>query len=342
MLKQVGIGIIGAGRIADIMATAYSLIGEVSLVAVADVVRKAAEGIAGRFSIKNVFEDYSDLLAQPEVDAVLICAPTFLHKEIALAAARAGKHVFCQKPLALTVADCESINRAAENAGVILQAGFMLRFTPPFREVKEILESGEIGGLIALRSSVFGWEPSADWFYDPEKGGGVLIDTIIHTFDLFRWYGGDITTLFASGGAYVLDGARKHGTPDNIMCSLRFQSGAMGDIYGSWTSGYGDKTLEVYGTNGSVWIDLVGKQGGHVFVKNSVKGRPQTGWRNLNLVWKFGYEREARHFTNTILGRAQPEATGRDAIEAQRLAVLADQSIRTGELARVSRQETNQ
>jgi predicted dehydrogenase len=77
MLKQVGIGIIGAGRIADVMATAYSSIGEVSLVAVADIVRRAAEGTASRFSIKNVFEDYSDLLAQPEVDAVLICAPTF-------------------------------------------------------------------------------------------------------------------------------------------------------------------------------------------------------------------------------------------------------------------------
>ena len=138
-MKEVRIGIIGAGRIAEVMAAAYSLIAEVRLVAVADIVVSAADRMAQRFSIKQVFQDYGDLLAQAEANAVLICAPTFLHKEMALASVQAGKHVFCQKPLALTVADCECVSQAAEEAGVILQTGFMLRFTPPFREVKEIL-----------------------------------------------------------------------------------------------------------------------------------------------------------------------------------------------------------
>jgi myo-inositol 2-dehydrogenase/D-chiro-inositol 1-dehydrogenase len=335
-MNRVRIGIIGAGRIGNVMANAYQSVPEAELVAVADVVRPVAETFAKKFDISAVFESYADLLKSGNVDAVVVCAPTFLHEEISIAAAKAGKHIFCQKPMALTVEACEAITAAAEEAKVTLQTGFMLRFTPPFADVKEAISSGEIGTLIALRSSVFGWEPSADWFYDPAKGGGVLIDTIIHTLDLFRWYAGEVETLFASGGAYVLEGAKRHGTPDNIMCSLRFRNGAMGDLYGSWTTGFGDKTLEVYGTNGSVFVDLVGKQGGHIFIRKHMPGysRPQ-GWSNLGILWKYGYLGEAHHFIKSVLGKVEPQATGRDAIEAQRLAILADQSIRTGELARI-------
>jgi myo-inositol 2-dehydrogenase/D-chiro-inositol 1-dehydrogenase len=334
-MDRIGIGIIGAGRISHVMSAAYARLSQARLVAVADVAPGAAENLAVKFDIPLTFERYEDLLACSEVDAVLICTPTFLHEEIAVAAAKARKHIFCQKPMALTVEACEAIDFAATDAGVVLQAGFMVRFTPPFADVKEAIESGEIGRLIAIRSSVFGWEPSAEWFYDPLKGGGVLIDTIIHTMDLFRWYAGEVDVLFASGGAYVLEGAKKYGTPDNIMCSMRFRSGAMGDIFGSWTTGFGDKTLEVYGTQGSILVDLVGKQGGHFFIKKRSPGgaRPE-GWSNLGLLWKYGYQGEAEQFVNTILGRAQPQATGRDAIEAQRLAIMAGHSIRTGELVR--------
>ena len=336
-MNRVRIGIIGAGRIANVMANAYKRVPEAELIAVADVLRPLAEIFAKKFEIPQVFERYSDLLDSGEVDAVLICAPTFVHEEIAIAAAQAGKHIFCQKPMALTIEACEAINAAAEKAGVTLQTGFMLRFTPPFVDIKEAIVSGEIGSLIAIRSSVFGWEPSADWFYDPKKGGGVLIDTIIHTLDLFRWYAGAVETLFASGGAYVLEGAKRHGTPDNIMCSFRFRNGAMGDLYGSWTTGFGDKTLEVYGTNASIFVDLVGKQGGHIFIRKRItEGSRPEGWSNLGILWKYGYLGEAQHFVDTVLGKAEPQATGRDAIEAQRLAILADHSIRTGQLAHVS------
>jgi myo-inositol 2-dehydrogenase / D-chiro-inositol 1-dehydrogenase len=338
-MNRVRIGIIGAGRIANVMANAYQSVPEAELTAVADVIRVVAESFAKKFNIPAVFEDYNDLLSSGIVDAVVICAPTFLHEEVAIASAKAGKHIFCQKPMALTVEACEAITAAAEQAGVKLQTGFMLRFTPPFTDVKVAISSGEIGNLIAIRSSVFGWEPSADWFYDPAKGGGILIDTIIHTLDLFRWYAGEVETLFASGGAFILEGAKRHGTPDNIMCSFRFRNGAMGDLYGSWTTGFGDKTLEVYGTNGSIFVDLVGKQAGHIFIRKRTteSSRPE-GWSNLGILWRFGYLAEAQHFVNTVLGKAEPQATGWDAIEAQRLAIIADQSIRSGELAHIPAQ----
>ena len=134
-MEKIGIGIIGAGRISHVMSPAYAKLGQARLAAVADVVPGAAEKLAGKFDIPLTFERYEELLARPEVDAVLICTPTFLHEEIAIAAAKARKHIFCQKPMALTVEACEAIDRAARDAGVVLQAGFMVRFTPPFADV---------------------------------------------------------------------------------------------------------------------------------------------------------------------------------------------------------------
>jgi len=332
-MNQVRIGIIGAGRISHVMCAAHAQVPESKLQGVFDIVGEAAERLARKFDIPCRYDSYQEMLASDEIDAVLVCTPTFLHEQIVVDAAQAGKHVFCQKPMALTLEQCERMNRAAEENGVILQVGFMIRFTPPFVEVKERLDSGEIGDVIAIRSAVFGWEPTAEWFYDPNKGGGLLIDTIIHTFDLYRWYAGEVATVYADGGAYVFDGARKHGTPDNVMCALKFRSGAMGSIYGSWSSGYGDKTLEIYGTEGSFFIDLMQAQGGRAFVKKNAQS-PQAGggWNNLGVLWKFGYQQEARHFTHSILGRVEPQATGQDAVEAQKLAMLADLSIRTSKL----------
>ncbi|MCD9026142.1 Gfo/Idh/MocA family protein [Cohnella silvisoli] len=335
-MNQIRIGIIGAGRISHVMAQAHSQVPETKLHGVFDVVRASSEFLARKFDIPHVFDSYEAMLASEEIDAVLVCTPTFLHEQIVIDAANAGKHIFCQKPMALTLEQCERMNEAATHNGVILQVGFMIRFTPPFVEVKERLDSGEIGDVIAIRSAVFGWEPTADWFYDPAQGGGILIDTIIHTFDLYRWYAGEVETIYADGGAYVFEGARKHGTPDNIMCSLKFKNGAMGSIYGSWSSGYGDKTLEIYGTKGSFFIDLMEAQGGRAFIKkNNENPSPAEGWNNLGVLWKFGYQQEARHFTHSILGRVEPSATGTDAVEAQKLAMLADRSMRSSQPLKV-------
>jgi predicted dehydrogenase len=252
-----------------------------------------------------------------------------------IAAARAGKHVFCQKPMALTLEDCDAMVATAHEAGVVLQIGFMLRFTPPFSDAKRWIDEGEIGDVIGLTSSLFGWIPSADWFYDPKVGGGILIDTLSHTFDLFRWYNGDFATVYASGGAFVLDGAKRFGTADNVMAHLRFTNGSMGNLYGSWTSGYGDLTVHVYGTNGTIAIDLLEKQGGSLYIRDKRVGsaRPQ-GWSNTGVLWRFGYQGEARHFIDTLTGKATPMPTGEDGREVMRALFLADESMRSGQIMR--------
>ncbi|MFD9901633.1 Gfo/Idh/MocA family protein [Mesorhizobium sp. NPDC059025] len=335
-MEQVTLGVIGAGRIAHVMCDAYAELPQAKLLAVTDVNRAAADTVKSKYGMEKVYATYEELLADDAIHAVVICTPTPTHAAITIKAAEAGKHIFCQKPMALTLEDCDAMVAAVKNAGVVLQIGFMLRFTPPFGEAKKWLDEGEIGDVVGITSSLFGWVPSADWFYDPKIGGGVLIDSLSHTFDLFRWYNGDFATVYASGGAFVLDGAKRYGTADNVMAHFRFRNGTIGNLYGSWTSGYGDLTVQVYGTNGTISIDLMEKQGGSFYIRNrrNESSRPQ-GWSNMGILWKYGYQGEARHFINTLLGKAKPMPTGEEGREAIRALLLASKSMRTGKIMKL-------
>ena len=169
MGEEVRIGLIGAGRIGRVHAQAYRQVSGGRLVAVADVIKPAAEKLAQEYGLES-YQDYRDILVRPDIDAVLIATPNWLHAETAIAAARAGKHIFCQKPIALTLEDADAMIAGGNEAGVVLQVGFMLRFTPPMPDVKELVASGALGDVISIRAAVFGWEPSAEWFYLKERG----------------------------------------------------------------------------------------------------------------------------------------------------------------------------
>src|SRR5207245_1815271 len=146
-----------------------------------------ADELARDFGLE-VVADYGEMLAREDIDAVLIATPNWLHAEMTREALAAGKHVFCQKPMALTIDEADRVVEAAKASAGVLQFGFMLRFTPPFPEIKRMIESGAIGEVIATRAAVFGWEPSADWFYDKAMGGGVILDTMIRFADLVWAY----------------------------------------------------------------------------------------------------------------------------------------------------------
>jgi len=277
MAETIRIGLIGAGRIARVHANAYKTVSGGSLVACADVVRSAAESLGQEYGM-DVYPDYRELLDRPDVDGVILATPNGLHAEQMIAAARAGKHVFCQKPIALTLEDADRMIEVARETGIVFQTGFMLRFTPPIPRVYELIESGALGDIIAIRGAVFGWEPSSEWFYMKDQGGGVILDTLIHFADLARWLGGDVEQVYADGGAYVLDGAKKHHSPDNASVMLRHTNGAVTSLYVTWTSGYGNFFFEVYGSKGSVSVNLLEKQGSTVFLKTASTSTP-AGWR---------------------------------------------------------------
>src|SRR5258707_2885582 len=152
MSDQVRIGLIGAGRIARVHANAYQTVAGGKLVACTDVVKESAQALAHDFGLE-VAADYHELLARKDVDAVIIATPNGVHPEQMIAAAEAGKHVFCQKPIALNLADADRMIAVAKETDITFQVGFMLRFTPPIPRIHEIVESGTIGEVIAIRGA---------------------------------------------------------------------------------------------------------------------------------------------------------------------------------------------
>lgn len=323
--ETVRVGLVGAGRIAQVHAAAYQRIARGKIVSVTDPILAAAERMSSEFgySLSPTFED---ILTDDSIDAVLLATPNFLHAEQTIHALEAGKHVFCQKPIALTLEDADRVVAAAKGSDRILQFGFMLRFTPPIPQLRARLESAELGPLIAAQAAVFGWEPSNDWFYDPKNGGGVILDTLVHFGDLVLWLFGPAERVTTEGGAYKLDGAKKFGSPDNAVVTIRHESGVVSSLYVSWTAGRGNFTLDVYGNDGSASVNLV-HQALNLHIAD--KTRAETGWQYPDLLWDYGYAGEQQYFVDRVLGRTDGSraASATEARNALELMLAAQQSL---------------
>src|SRR5579862_3269077 len=245
MNQPLRIGIVGSGRIARVHAKAYGSVARGALVACTDVNPDAAKSLGKDFNLKT-FADEKAMFAAKDIDAVLIATPNALHCEQTIAALEAGKHVFCQKPIAMTMEEADRIVVAAEkHPKQILQYGFMVRFTPPMPALRARVAGGEIGNPIVSRAAIFGWEPSAPWFYDPKMGGGVILDTMVHFADLLLWLFGPVDYVHADGGPYVLAGAKQYGSADNAVVTIRHKNGVLSSMYVTWTAGHGNFTFEV-------------------------------------------------------------------------------------------------
>ena len=326
--REVEVALVGAGRIARVHAEAYRSVARGRLVACTDPVAEAAQGLARDYDLA-VAPDLDALLADPDVDALLIASPNAVHADQVVRALAAGKHVFCQKPIALTLADADRVVAAATGTDRVVQFGFMLRFTPPVPQLRARLAGGELGSPVTAQAAVFGWEPSADWFYDPASGGGVILDTLVHFADLMLALLGPAQRVHTEGGAYLLDGARRYGSPDNAVVTVRHASGAVSSMYVSWTAGHGNFTLDVYGTAGRASIDLVHQQAMNLYRRPADPPRRGDGWAYPDLVWRYGYGDEQQYFVDRVLGRADGSlaATPQEAREALRLVLAAQQSL---------------
>jgi myo-inositol 2-dehydrogenase / D-chiro-inositol 1-dehydrogenase len=335
MSGLVRVGVIGAGRIARTHADAYKSVARGSLVACTDVIPQAAEAFGAENDLR-VFASTEELLKSPEIDAVIIATPNSLHAEQTIAALRAGKHIFCQKPISMTMDEADAvIDEAEQHKSRILQYGFMLRFTPPISAVYHRLKSGDLGSPIVSRSAIFGWEPSAKWFYDPKLGGGVILDTMVHFADLLLWMFGPVEYIHADGGPYVLEGAREYGTADNAMVTVKHKSGVISHQYVTWTAGHGNFTFEIYGSQGEASVDLVRSQASAEFIKP--RPADSGGWRFPDLVWKYGYGGEQQHFVDRILALPVDPHAAADVYagrEALALVLDAQRALDTKEIVR--------
>jgi myo-inositol 2-dehydrogenase / D-chiro-inositol 1-dehydrogenase len=247
------LGLIGAGKIARVHAANAAALEGVRLVAVADVVPEAARALADEIGADAL--DTESLLSRDDVEAVLVTTPPDTHVDVIVAAAEAGKHVFCEKPLAHYVAEARRALEACEGAGVLLQIGYNRRFDPSFRAVSEQVHSGQIGTPWLLRISSRDPEPPPAAYLP--LSGGLFLDTTSHDFDLARYVlGSEITHVAVLAASLVDPNAAELGDVDTAVLSLRFANGAFGAIDNCRRSPYGyDQRLEVHGSDGLARAD---------------------------------------------------------------------------------------
>ena len=252
-IPKVRVGVIGTGRIGTLHIEHIAQdIPEAELVALCSLDRPSMDTLAKRFNVAQTTNDYTELLADPQIDAVLVTSATNTHVEISQAAAKAGKHIFCEKPIALDLEQIDETLAIVEKAGVKFQVGFNRRFDASFMRVHEAVASGEIGDPHIMR--ITSRDPAPPPIAYIKVSGGIFLDMTIHDFDMARYLIGDeVEKIYATGGVRVDPQIGAAGDIDTAVITLQFQNGVIATIDNSREAVYGyDQRVEVFGSKGMV------------------------------------------------------------------------------------------
>ncbi|NKN37226.1 Gfo/Idh/MocA family oxidoreductase [Agrobacterium sp. a22-2] len=320
-------GLIGASTIAKewVIGAIRATGGEVVSVMSTSAERGAAYARENR--IARSFTSGAELLADPDIDAVYISTTNELHCEQAIAAARAGKHVLCEKPLALTLSDAHAMIKAAQDAGVVLGTNHHLRNAASHRAMRDVIAEGKIGKPLAARvfhavslpPHLQGWRLER-----PDAGGGVILDITVHDADTLRFVLGDnpveVTAFSQSAGM------GRSGLEDGVMGVIRFQSGLIAQFHDAFTVKYAETGFEVHGSEGSLIARNVMTQKpiGSVTLRNG-EGERDVPLQATNL-----YETALKNFHAAIAGTGHVSASGEDGVWSLATGLAAAQSAATG------------
>ena len=253
MNRRLRFGLIGAGRIGPVHAETLAFRApQAQLAAVADLNQAAALAVAARCNVPRILSSGAEIIADPEIDAVAICAPTDTHADLIVAASQARKHIFCEKPISLSLSEIDRSLAAVQAAGVKLQVGFNRRFDSNFLRVRQAVASGEIGtpNLFHIVSR----DPYPPPLSYLRPSGGIFLDMMVHDFDMARFLMGDeVDEVFAAGAVMVDPGFAAEDDFDTAVVLLRFRGGAIGTIDNSRKSTFGyDQRVEILGSKGKI------------------------------------------------------------------------------------------
>jgi myo-inositol 2-dehydrogenase/D-chiro-inositol 1-dehydrogenase len=336
MRTPVRVGLIGAGRIGTWHARSLALrVPRAELTAVADPVPGAAEKVTGTYGGRPC-TDVRTMLDADDVDAVVIASTARAHTELVVAAATAGKPVFCEKPMAFSLADADRAIEAARTAGVPLQVGFNRRFAAGFREAHDVVAAGGIGTVQLLRSLTR--DPG---LADP---GGVppwtiFRETLIHDFDALLWFAAAAgatkpVEVYAVADALVAPDFKDGGLLDTSIVTIRFDNGAIATAEASFCAAYGyDVRAEVFGSAGMV---TAGEQASTSMRHYTAEGLGARTVRGDTALFGDAYTAELTHFVDCVRTGATPAVTGADARAALGVAVASITSVEENRPVRLS------
>ena len=330
MRKKVKVCLIGCGRAGMIHAKNYC--GNVEngqIIALCDPFEQSLKAAAEQIDVPYTYSDYKEVMKNPEIDAVIVVTPTGLHKEIVLAAAAAGKHIFCEKPMADTREECDEMIEACEKAGVKLQIGFMRRFDKSFRRAKEMVETGAIGAVTMVKSNTYGPSQPQEWMYDVYKSMGPIAEVNSHDFDTVRWYAGsEVKSVYAIGHNFRSPekAAEYPDWFDTCSTTLEFENGIIGVVTGAQYVQYGyDSRAEILGTTGIVKTGTQTTNSAEMVTSNKeIHMDSRDSWKTL---FKDAYVAEDQAFVDCILNDTEPYVTGHDGKMALVLANAAFRSL---------------
>ncbi len=320
-MQDVGVGLVGSGFVAEIHAEAFKHVPRAALLGVSSPTEANVRAFGEKHGIPNSYVDHRELFENTDIDVVCIGAPNDRHCEIVVDAARAGKHVICEKPMARTLAEGDEMLAACSAAGVLLMYAEELCFAPKYVRAKQLVDEGALGSVYLVKHGEQHFGPHTDWFWDVDRsGGGVLMDMGCHGIEFCRWIYDKPKALSVTAelGTFV-HGARTRGD-DHAVTTIRFEGDRIGLIENSWARlGGMDDRMEIQGSKGLTSADLLRGSSLQTFSEigygYAVEKAPDTqGWTftMFEEIWNYGFPQEMRHFIDCLVDDEPPRETGED------------------------------
>jgi predicted dehydrogenase len=321
-MQRTKVAILGAGFISEIHLESYHrFIPEAEVVAVYARNADKAKEFAAKHQIPKWYTDVDTLIKESDCEIVDICLPNFLHADACIKAAKAGKHIIIEKPLAVTLEEADAMIDACKKANVKLMYAEELCFAPKYERVRHLVKEGAVGEVYMLKQSEKHSGPHTDWFYDINlAGGGVLMDMGCHAMEWFRWMLGNAKakSVYASMNT-VYHKDRTKGE-DNSVVIIEFENGVTAVAENSWAKHGGmDDRSEVHGTGGVIYADLFMGNSAISYSKHGYgyameKADTTVGWSFtvFEEVFNQGYPHELKHFVDCVRNNKEPLVTGED------------------------------
>ncbi|EFR1963078.1 D-chiro-inositol-2-dehydrogenase IolG2 [Salmonella enterica] len=329
-MKKLRCGVIGLGRVGKMHVENMYLLPQLDIICAADYFIEEMSDWLYSVNITSGYKNYQELLQRDDIEAVFIFTSTDMHEEIVTAAAQAGKHIFCEKPLSMNEDEQASmaVLRKVKEKGVTLQVAFNRRFDPQFHEVFELVRSGKIGRpqMIKITSR----DPDLLPHDLIKRIGGLIFDFTMHDFDMARFMMQDeVSEVYVKGNTLIDPSLKNIDDVDTLAVMLTFRNGGYALIDNSRRAVYGyDQRVEVFGSEGMAYADNVSESTVKVF--NSQHCIMKNPLPDFTVRYREAYRTEILHFIDSVLHHTPVVCTGEDALLAQSIAIAAQQSLKSG------------
>ncbi|EAM8432398.1 inositol 2-dehydrogenase [Salmonella enterica] len=329
-MKKLRCGVIGLGRVGKMHVENMYLLPQLDIICAADYFIEEMSDWLYSVNIISGYKNYQELLQRDDIEAVFIFTSTDMHEEIVTAAAQAGKHIFCEKPLSMNEDEQASmaVLRKVKEKGVTLQVAFNRRFDPQFHEVFELVRSGKIGRpqMIKITSR----DPDLLPHDLIKRIGGLIFDFTMHDFDMARFMMQDeVSEVYVKGNTLIDPSLKNIDDVDTLAVMLTFRNGGYALIDNSRRAVYGyDQRVEVFGSEGMAYADNVSESTVKVF--NSQHCIMKNPLPDFTVRYREAYRTEILYFIDSVLHHTPVVCTGEDALLAQRIAIAAQQSLKSG------------